>query len=310
MSADGNRGNSSAAGRDPDSVLKQLIERVEEAKKIVADLERDHAHWLANPAPKAAAAATDPPAAAASSLPTETPGAKKRREEKVLPEVARTAADIEHLRASCPDDCVPVPAADNEDADNDAQYFLAVAELQENNAILRSQLELGRKNLQILESDAEVYDEWTANFDQFSKTLADVKAKKAAAAATAAASAGQAATATVDPFAAKLQELDGKIRSTNVTYKRIKAFLGKLLPILAPNEESGNSDDDDSQLAKILQELWNTFHDDPEEWTDLADLDFDVHAMVIDELRKTGIVDVKDGDKPDVKLVKMVDFTR
>ena len=284
-----------AATVDPTVTLNNMIDRVTEAQKIVASLEREYAIRLANPVPEPEIPVTD-----------FTVTKKQRQNQiKVGQEVARTTADIDRLRAMAPD------LADD-DVDDSADYYLAVGNLENMSDVLRSQLEIAEHNLASINSESSVTADMISNYQDLLRGL--IEAKR-----TIAAAAKKSAKPKDQVIAEKAESLNRDIRATNVAYKKLKEFLSEFLVKVAAaaaaaaaaasssSEGENETDDDDSSLAKLLQELWNAFMEDPEDFVDIGKLDFDLEDQVVDLLLRNGIIETK--DDADVHLIKFVNFT-
>lgn len=266
--------------RTPNEALTALMEQIEEKKKIVAKLEEKYADRLANPLPEPKL-----PKLAAFDNPE-----NRERQLRAGEEIARITSDINCLKKVNPE---AYPETGHEAIDDNIRFYLAVGDLQKSSEILRSHLELSEKSLKSMEEEAQVTKNLISEYEELHKALVEAKTK--------AQKDKTREGADKDPTAVKAEELDKKIRSTNQVYKKIKGFLAEFLSEIAP------ASDDDSCLAKLLQELWNSFQENPENWVDLSSLEFDVDDQVIMQLVRYGFIDTCTDDSTKVRFVNFTE---
>ena len=214
---------------------------------------------------------------------------QKQNQLKAGQEVARTAADIGFLESSCPEGFTT-------DNDENVHYFLAVGELEKTNEILRKQLEISEKNLASMDADFESTNAMVVGYQEvYNELIEAVKAKEQKKKEKTPADRENALTN-------KSDELSVKIRTTNIVYKQLKTFLADFLARLSPEDK-----DDDSELAKLLQALWNAFQTDSASYINVEDLDFDVDERIVAELDRGHMIDHRE-DEP--TFIKFKDFTK
>jgi len=268
-----------ASLHSPNEALKHLMEQIEERKKAVAELEDQLSERLANPLP-------EPKLPAAHWL--DTPETRDRQL-KIGEEVARVVADINFLKASPGPE--GYPEGNSEETDDNIKFYLAVGELQKHNETLRSHLEVSQSNLASIDADVKVTEELIEQYQEFlAATKEYVKRRK------------EPTESAQSSVTSKTEEMDQKIRATNVVYKKIKSYLADLLNRMSPAAEG----QEDSSMARFLQELWNAFQGSPTQWVDLSGLDFDIEDEVVHQLVRAGIIE---NHPEEPSKIRLIDFT-
>lgn len=157
-------------------------------------------------------------------------------------EALQLAAETELLKKSAPE------AND----DSNIQRFLAIAELEKINKVLRQQEVITQENLKSLDEDINGTKNLLKELQDMKNALAEMKAKDQ----------GQnpSALGENDPNQAnmkesqKIAEIENKIRGTRKVYKELKTFLGEFLDLIDPVEAENGG-----HLGNLLQELWSAF---------------------------------------------------
>lgn len=213
---------------------------------------------------------------------------------KLEKEVTYMAAEVDVLKKSAPEE---------HPEDNNVQYFLAVAEMQQTNEMLREQEHFCQKNLSSLNDDIQATQGLIANWMEINEALNKMKKEKD--------EAGQTNKDDDQKTKSKqtLDDLDNKIRGTRKAYKELKTFLGEFLQRIEPV----NTDEENpvgGHLGMLLQELWSAFQeregDDRDGHVNISHLSFDVDKKHVNLLVQSGIVEMSP-DNPD--RICLVDFT-
>jgi len=267
----------SAHFRAPNEALQFLLEQIEEREHEVTKLEKEYEERLANPVPEAR-------------LPKQAAyeGQENRKKQLMIgEEMSKITSDIHKLRDLTPEGC---PITGQETVDDSIRFFLTVGELQKQNEVMRSHLDICKRNLSSIEADANNTNDLITEYEELNKALADARKKEFK----------DKSKSDKSPVAQKTEELDQQIRSTNQVYKKIKGFLAQLLSRMAPE------DGEDGPLAKLLQVLWNSFTESPENWVDIAGMEFDIEDEIVHQLERSGIIEV---EKENPSKVRFIDFT-
>lgn len=214
-------------------------------------------------------------------------------------DIAYNVAEIELLKSTVPEGQIE---------DENVQYFVAVAEIQKSNEVLRQQLQFSERNLDSLNSDIKETQELVQSLVEINKELSGAhkrrdEERKKAKAVNDLLNPDEKRKANKEIIDKEERDVTQKIRATIRVYKEIKTFLQLLLPRIAPaeNEES------DSPLAMLLQHLWNIFTNDGAlVYTDISSLGFDVDEDDINTLEQNYIIEANPKCKNDIR---MVDFT-
>jgi hypothetical protein len=157
-------------------------------------------------------------------------------------EVVQLATETDVLKKSAPEGFTE---------ESNVQYFLAIAELEKTNTLLRQQENLTQENIKSLQQEVVVTQKLTGELIEINNALKEQKSnrdqiennKNCPNAAPANTEAQQAA------------DVENKIRSTRKVYKELKSFLADFLARIDHVEEGGNG----GHLSSLLQELWSGF---------------------------------------------------
>ena len=101
----------------------------------------------------------------------------------------------------------------------------------------------------------------------------------------------------------EMEQISQQIRKNKLVYKEMKSFMGKILPIISPEQNEGEG----SLLGHFLQSLWEQFFaHGPESYLKMSHLGHDVDPKDLALLQEFNIVEV---DPKDSDRVKLVNFT-
>lgn len=214
-------------------------------------------------------------------------------------DIAYNVAEIELLKNAVPEGQIE---------DDNIQFFVAVAEIQKSNEILRQQLQFSKRNLDSLNSDVNETQDLSKSLVEINKELSNAhkrreEERKKAQAVNDLMDPDEQKKARKDKIEKEQHDLTQKTRATIRIFIEIKTFLQALLPRIAPaeNEES------DSPLAMLLQHLWNIFTNEGVlVYTDISSLGFDIDVDDINTLERNFIIEANPKNKNEIR---MVDFT-
>ena len=149
-------------------------------------------------------------------------------------EVLELANESEVLKKSAPE----------VNDDSNIQYFLAIAELEKTNAVLRQQEKITKDNLTSLDMDIDGTNKLLNELKDMKKALTRMKMNNE----------NDPNQGNIVTESQKAKKVDGKIRSTRKIYKEFKTFLGDYLALIDPvdGEAGGN-------FGNLLQEMWTAF---------------------------------------------------
>lgn len=257
---------------DAAEAVSLLLNRIDAVKAELADLEKKKAN--------------QPPISAT-------------HQSELERDIGYNVAEIEVLKNTVPEGHME---------DENVQYFLAVAELQKSNEVLRQQLQFSQRNLESLNSDIKETQELAQNLVEVNKELSAAhkrreEERRKAKAAENLLNPEERKNAKNDQLKKEEQDLKIKIRSTIKAYKEFKNFLQQILPKIAPAQD----EESDSPLAMLLQHLWNVFFNEGVLiYTDISGLAFDVEEKDIKTLVENYIIEANPKNKEEIR---MVDFT-
>ncbi len=152
-------------------------------------------------------------------------------------EAIELAVETEVLKKSAPEG--------NEDAT--IQYFLAIAELEKTNAMLRQQEKLTQDNLESLDQNIDGTRKLIGELSEMRAAFA-LKAKEATS------DENNDPNQAADTEKSKIQQIDSDIRLTRKLYKEFKTFLGDYLALIDPVDEMNGG-----HFGNLLQELWTAY---------------------------------------------------
>jgi len=202
-------------------------------------------------------------------------------------EVIELASETEVLKKSAPEG----------NDESNIQYFLAIAELEKTNKILRQQEIITNDNLKSLDLDIE----GTRNDLEELKKLKEMKP----------ASVTEKNKENVGS-SDKLSEVENKVRGTRKLFKEFKSFLTDYLKQIDPVVSGENG----GHLGHLLQVMWTSFQGcindnipatSEESYIKMSFLDFDVEEDHINLLVKNGIAELHPEQKDLIRLVNFVD---
>ena len=257
---------------DAAKAVPLLLNRIDEIKAELADLEKHKAN--------------QPPISAI-------------HRSELERDIGYNVAEIEVLKSAVPEGHME---------DENVQYFLAVAEIQKSNEVLRQQLQFSKRNLESLNSDIKETQQLAQNLVEVNQELSAAhkrreEERKKAEATENLLNPEERKNAKKNQFKKEEQDLTIKIRSTIKAYKEFKTFLQHILPKIAPADD----EESDSPLAMLLQHLWNVFFNEGALiYTDISSLAFDVDEEDFKTLVQNYIIEANPKNKEEIR---MVDFT-
>ena len=190
-------------------------------------------------------------------------------------EVVEMAQNTKVLKES-----VPEGSSD----DSNVQYYLAIAELEKNNGVLRQQQKISQDNLKSLDKDLEGTKNLITEMKQIKSKLESIKTDD------------QENNPNSGNKNISETDIDKKIHATRKLYSELKNFLGEFLGRI-----------NDENLGAILQTLWDAFQDQKDDrYVQISHLDFDVEKSHLDLLVKNGIAEL---DPSDSDKIRLLDFT-
>jgi len=174
--------------------------------------------------------------------------------------------------------------------DSNVQMYLAIAELEKTNSILRQQQKITQDNVKSLVQDVEGTKDIISEMAKMKDFLCNMKADDE--------ENNPNAGNKVEPAAT---DINHKIRSSRKVFKELKTFLGEFLNRIDPIEGTSGGN-----LGMLVQKLWDTFQNEKEEYVQISHLEFDIEPSHVDLLVKNhiAVVDPNDNDK-----IRLEDFT-
>ena len=168
--------------------------------------------------------------------------------------------------------------------DSNVQYYLAIAELEKNNGVLRQQQKISQDNLKSLDKDLEGTKNLISEMKQIKSKLESIKTDD------------QENNPNSGNKNVSETDIEKKIQATRKLYSELKNFLGEFLDRI-----------NDENLGAILQTLWDAFQDQKDDrYVQISHLDFDVEKSHLDLLVKNGIAEL---DPSDSDKIRLLDFT-
>lgn len=199
-------------------------------------------------------------------------------------EVVELASEARVLKKSAPEGNMDDPTIG---------YYLAIAELEKNNGILRQQKQITEENLKSLVKDLEGAKNLSSEMKQIKGVLENMNSGD-----------NQENNLNAPNKEESVTDIENKIRGTRKVYKELKNFLGEFLTRIDPVQKGGFAG---GNLGNLLQTLWNDFQDgDDKQYTKMSFLEFDVEKSHVDLLVKNGIAQL---DPNDADNIRLVDFT-
>lgn len=260
------------AHADAAKAVPLLLNRIDEIKAELADLEKKKSNQ---------------------------PSISAIHQSELERDIGYNVTEIEVLKSAVPEGYME---------DENVQYFLAVAEIQKSNEVLRQQLQFSQRNLESLNSDIKETQELAQNLVEVNEELSAAnkrreEERKKVKAAENLLNPEERKNAKYNKLKKEEQDLTIKIRSTIESYKEVKNFLQHILPKIAPAED----EESDSHLAMLLQYLWNVFFNNGALiYTNISSLEFDVDEKDLKALVQNYIIEANPKNKDEIR---MVDFT-
>jgi len=200
-------------------------------------------------------------------------------------EVIELATETDVLKKSAPE-------ANDE---SNIQYFLAIAELEKTNGILRQQEIISQDNLKSLDEDivgAKKDLQELKNLWELKPAILAEKNKE-----------------NVDNNINQSSDIEKKFRGTRKLYKEFKDFLSDYLKLIDPVDG-----DSGGHFGQLLQALWTSFQECAREndsdasedsYVEIKSLEFDVEEEHINLLVNNGIAEFHPENK---ELIRLVNF--